>query len=239
MIKKIENKNMGKSNLGWLKSSFHFSFAEYYNPSNMGFGKLRVINDDLIAPQTGFPSHPHRDMEIFTYVIDGKLTHKDSMGNERSLERGEVQYMSAGTGVVHSEYNNHDEMLRLLQIWIYPDKRNYDPNYGDVKFKFEDRHNKWLHMVSSCESDAPIKIHQDVNINALYLDEGKVSDFKISPNRQAYLVQIEGTSKISGIDSNETVNLGHGDALEIIGESISLDATSNSHFLILEMKKEF
>lgn len=239
MIKKIENKNMGKSNLGWLKSSFHFSFAEYYNPSNMGFGKLRVINDDLIAPQTGFPSHPHKDMEIFTYVIDGKLTHKDSMGNERSLERGEVQYMSAGTGVVHSEYNNHDEMLRLLQIWIYPDKRNYQPNYGDVKFKFTDRHNKWLHMVSSCESDAPIKIHQDVNINALYLDKGKSLDFNINPNRQAYLVQIEGTSKIFGIASNETINLNHADALEIIGESILLNANSDSHFLILEMKKEF
>ena len=122
MIRKIDNKNMGKSNLGWLQSSFHFSFAEYYNPLNINFGSLRVINDDLIQPQSGFPTHPHRDMEIVTYLVSGKLTHKDSMGNERTLERGEVQYMSAGTGVYHSEFNmEENEDLRLFQIWVFPD----------------------------------------------------------------------------------------------------------------------
>lgn len=238
MINKIDNKKMGKSNLGWLNSSFHFSFAEYYNPSNINFGKLRVINDDLIESGTGFPTHPHKDMEIVTYIVDGKLTHKDSMGNERTLERGEVQYMSAGSGITHSEYNNHDDRLRLLQIWIYPDKRDYTPNYGDFKFKFNERKNNWLHMVSSDIGTAPVKIHQDVNIYSLDLDKENIIDFEVSSTRQAYLVQIEGKSKITSQLTNDTVELNHGDALEIIGEDIKINATYNSHFIILEMRKE-
>lgn len=232
MLKKIENKNMGKSNLGWLKSLFHFSFSEYYNPLNINFGKLRVINDDLIEPKTGFPMHPHNDMEIVTYVINGKLTHKDSMGNAHELSRGEVQYMSAGTGVYHSEYNLGDEELRLLQIWIFPDKKDYEPNYGENKFNWSDRENKWLHMVSSTQGNAPIKIHQDVNIYSIYLDKGNEEGLKIGENRQAYLVQIEGNSIINNVELNEK------DALEIIEENIQIEAKESSHFLVIEMKKE-
>lgn len=232
MIKKIYNKNMGKSNLGWLESSFHFSFAEYYNPLNINFGSLRVLNDDIIHPQSGFPTHPHRDMEIVTYLVSGKLTHKDSMGNERTLERGEVQYMSAGTGVYHSEYNIEEkDDLRLLQIWIYPDAKNYQPNYGDMKFNWDDRVNNWLHMVSSTEGDAPIKIHQDMNIYSLYLEEGKTATFDVAKNRQAYLVQIEGDSIINSVELNER------DAMEIVEENLTINAKSNSHFLVLEMRK--
>ena len=231
MLKKIDNKNMGKSNLGWLKSSFHFSFSEYYNPSNINFGKLRVINDDLIQGKTGFPMHPHNDMEIVSYVIDGKITHKDSMGNASELSRGEVQYMSAGTGVYHSEYNLSDETLRLLQIWIYPDKEDYKPNYGENKFNWNDRENKWLHMVSSIEGSAPVKIHQDVNIYAIYLDRNNQESLNVEKDRQAYLVQIEGSSIINGIDLNEK------DALEIVEENIQIKAIENSHFLVIEMKK--
>jgi redox-sensitive bicupin YhaK (pirin superfamily) len=232
MLKKIDNKNMGKSDLGWLKSSFHFSFSEYYNPLNINFGKLRVINDDLIEPKIGFPMHPHNDMEIVTYVIDGKLTHKDSMGNAHELARGEVQYMSAGTGVYHSEYNLGNEELRLLQIWIFPDKKDYKPNYGENKFIWSKRENKWLHMVSSTEGNAPIKIHQDVNIYSIYLDKGNEEELKIGENRQAYLVQIEGNSIINNIELNEK------DALEIIEENIRIKAKESSHFLVLEMKKD-
>lgn len=232
MLKKIYNKNMGKSNLGWLNSSFHFSFSEYYNPSNINFGKLRVINDDLIQAKTGFPMHPHNDMEIISYVIDGKITHKDSMGNIGELSRGEVQYMSAGTGVYHSEYNLGDEDLRLLQIWIYPDKKDYMPNYGEKKFNWSDRENKWLHMVSSIEGNAPVKIHQDVNIYAIYLEKNNEESLNVEQNRQAYLVQIEGSSIINGIELNEK------DALEIVEENIKIKAKENSHFLVLEMKKE-
>lgn len=231
MLKKIDNKNMGKSNLGWLNSSFHFSFSEYYNPSNINFGKLRVINDDLIQAKRGFSMHPHNDMEIVTYVIDGKLTHKDSMGNASELSRGEVQYMSAGTGVYHSEYNLGDENLRLLQIWIFPDKDDYKPNYGDNKFNWSDRENKWLHMVSNNEGDAPIKIHQDVNIYSIFLDKNNEESLDVDKNRQAYLVQIEGSSIINGIELNEK------DALEIVEENIKIKAKENSHFLVLEMKK--
>ena len=231
MLKKIDNKNMGKSNLGWLKSSFHFSFSEYYNPSNINFGKLRVINDDLIQGKTGFPMHPHNDMEIVSYVIDGKITHKDSMGNVGELSRGEVQYMSAGTGVYHSEYNLGDETLRLLQIWIYPDKKDYKPNYGENKFNWSDRENKWLHMVSSFEGNAPVKIHQDVNIYAIYLDKNNEESLNVEKDRQAYLVQIEGSSIINGIELNQK------DALEIAEENIQIKAKENSHFLVIEMNK--
>jgi len=113
MLRKVEMKNMGKSDLGWLKSVFHFSFAEYYNPSNVNFGVLRVINDDIVKQGEGFDIHPHRDMEIISYVVQGELTHGDSMGNNRTLTRGQVQYMSAGTGVLHSEHNFGDEGLRF------------------------------------------------------------------------------------------------------------------------------
>ena len=171
MIKKIDHKTMGRSNLGWLQSLFHFSFADYYNPNNINFGTLRVVNDDLIKSGTGFPTHPHRDMEIISYVIDGELTHGDSMGNKRTLSRGQVQYLSAGTGITHSEYNYSDVTARFLQIWILPDQRGYRPNYGDYKFNWDDRKNKWLHIVSGQTGNAPVKINQDVNFHVLELDK--------------------------------------------------------------------
>ena len=174
MIRRLPVEKMGESNLGWLKSKFHFSFAEYFNENNINFGVLRVINDDLISADTGFDTHPHRDMEIITYVIHGYLTHKDSMGNESTLSRGQVQYMSAGTGVKHSEYNNHSEELRLLQMWVLPSK----------------------------SGDAPIKINQDMNFYALELDDGKEENFEIKHGRQAYVVQIEGKSSINDLILN-------------------------------------
>lgn len=232
MLRKIDNTKMGSSDLGWLKSKFHFSFAEYYNPSNINFGVLRVINDDLVKPGTGFDTHPHRDMEIISYIVDGKLTHGDSMGNKRTLSRGHVQYMSAGTGVFHSEHNFGEETLRFLQIWIYPDKNGYEPNYGDYKFEWNDRKNKWLNIVSSKEGNAPIKVNQDVNIFVLELDKDKEIEFKVEEGRQAYLVQIEGTSDINKIILNMR------DGLEIIEEDIKIKAIETSHILIIEMKKQ-
>ena len=203
MLRKIENEKMGSSNLGWLKSKFHFSFAEYYNPNNMGFGLLRVINDDLVNPHTGFDTHPHRDMEIISYVVDGELTHGDSMGNKSTLKRGDVQYMSAGTGVYHSEHNLGEKIARFLQIWILPDKNGHKPNYGEYRFEWNARKNKWLHMVSSNEGHAIVKVNQDVNIFALELEENNEIDYSVEVGRQAYLVQIEGKSKINGITLNE------------------------------------
>lgn len=231
MLKKIDSNNMGAADHGWLKSKFHFSFAEYYNPNNIQFGALRVINDDLVQPGTGFDTHPHRDMEIISYVVKGKLTHKDSMGNEETLSRGHVQYMSAGTGVFHSEFNLGDETLRFLQIWILPDRAGHKPNYGDVRFNWEDRKNKWLHMVSSTTGDAPVKIHQDANIYSLELDEEKSIDFPVNEGRQAYLVQIEGSASVNDVELNER------DGLEIVEENITIQAKENAHILLIELKK--
>lgn len=231
-MKKIASENMGRSNLGWLRSIFHFSFAEYYNPENINFGKLRVINDDLIAPGTGFGTHPHKDMEIISYVVEGELTHGDSMGNKNEITRGQVQYMSAGTGVLHSEQNFGDKTARLLQIWVIPDRSGYEPNYGDYRFDWDDRKNKWLHMVSNKEGQAPIKINQDANFYALELDKDQEIDFPVQEGRQAYLVQIEGSSEINGI------SLDIRDAMEIVEEDITIKATEKSHILLIELEKQ-
>lgn len=232
MLRKLDHRNMGKSNLGWLKSIFHFSFAEYFNIDNMNFGVLRVINDDLIEGNTGFDLHPHKDMEIVSYVVDGELTHGDTMGNRNTISRGHVQYMSAGTGVYHSEHNLGDSTARLLQIWIIPDKKGYKPAYGDYRFNWDDRKNKWLNIVSSKDGDAAIKINQDANFYVVELDEGKEIDFQVGSNRQAYLVQIEGNSTINNLELNER------DALEIVEEDILIKADKKSHVLVIEMKKQ-
>lgn len=231
MLKKIDNKKMGRSDLGWLNSIFHFSFAEYYNPDNMNFGVLRVVNDDLIQSNTGFDTHPHKDMEIISYVIDGALTHGDSMGNKNTITRGHVQYMSAGTGVYHSEHNYSDTLARFLQIWIIPDKKGHTPNYGDYKFDWDERRNQWLQIVSGQDGSAKIKIHQDANIFVLELDTDNEIKFPVGNGRQAYLIQIEGRSVVNDIP------LDMRDSVEIREEEITLKASEKSHFILIEMKK--
>ena len=229
MIRKIDHTKMGTSNLGWLRSRFHFSFAEYYNPRNIQFGALRVINDDLIDAGTGFDTHPHRDMEIISYVVDGELTHGDSMGNTSTITRGHMQYMSAGTGVYHSEFNRGTETARLLQIWIFPDEKGHHPNYGEYRFDWDLRVNQWMHAVSSKSGRGPIKINQDVYIAALSLDEERKIDYPVLLGRQAYLILIEGKATINN------VALTAGDALESVEEDIHIFADTQSHFLIIEM----
>ena len=235
MIKYIDSNKMGRGKLNWLDSHFHFSFADYYNPDNIRFGVLRVLNDDIIQPGKGFDTHPHRDMEIISYVIHGRLSHKDSMGNQRAIGRGEVQYMSAGTGVAHSEYNHENEEVRLTQIWILPDKKGYKPNYGDYSFAWSDRVDKWLPIASSyenTENSAPVKIHADINMYATALSEGKQIDFQVKHNRQAYLVLLEGEVTVNNIAMNMR------DALEIVNEDITITASTESHLLIIEMAFE-
>lgn len=232
MLRYIDSKQMGRSRLRWLDSHFHFSFAEYFNPDNIQFGVLRVINDDLVQPDTGFDKHPHDNMEIISYVVDGELTHGDSMQNRQTLTRGQVQYMSAGTGVMHSEHNFGDKVLRFLQIWIFPDKRDYPPAYGDYRFKWEDRLNRWMPVASGDgKPEFPIGIHADVHMYATELEKGKNLPFAVAEDRQAYLVLIEGKAKIGDIEMKER------DALEIIGEDIDIQAAENAHMLIIEMKK--
>lgn len=231
VLRKLDSSKMGSSDLGWLRSKFHFSFAEYYNPNNMGFGVLRVINDDLVNPHTGFDTHPHRDMEIISYVVDGELTHGDSMGNKSKLTRGHVQYMSAGTGVYHSEHNLGEDRARFLQIWILPDKKGHTPNYGEYRFDWNERKNKWLHIVSGKQGGATIKVNQDVNIFVLELEANSEIDFQVQSGRQAYLVQIEGKANINGIILEQR------DALEIVEENIIIKPEALSHYIVIEMKK--
>lgn len=233
MLKKLPKENMGTSNLGWLESRFHFSFADYRNPNNMNFGVLRVLNDDIVHANSGFDTHPHANMEIISYVVKGEITHKDSMGNSETLKKGEVQYLSAGDGIYHSEHNVHKtEDLRLLQIWIVPPKAGLPRLYGSKRYEEKDRKNKFLNIVSSQDGNADIKIYQDVNIYVSELETNKTLDFKIEKNRQVYFVQIEGSSSVNEITLND------GDAMEILDiEKIKIKALENSHFLFIEMAK--
>lgn len=233
MLKKLPKENMGTSNLGWLESRFHFSFAEYRNPNNINFGVLRVLNDDIVHPESGFDTHPHSNMEIISYIVNGEITHKDSMGNSETLKRGEVQYLSAGDGIYHSEHNVHkSDDLRLLQIWIIPPKPGLPRLYGSKRFEEIDRKNTLLNIVSSQEGSADIKIYQDVNIYISELEIYKSLEFKIKENRQVYFVQIGGSSSINGLI------LENGDAMEIVDEKkIEIKALENSHFLFIEMAK--
>lgn len=230
MIKKLPKESMGKSNLGWLESHFHFSFAEYRNPENIHFGVLRVLNDDIVHAKSGFDTHPHANMEIISYIVNGEITHKDSMGNSETLKRGEVQYLSAGEGIYHSERNEANEDLRLLQIWILPPEKGLPRLYGSHKYKVEERDNKFLNIVSSQNGTSPIKIYQDVNIYVSELD--KPLEFEINENRQIYFVQIEGKANINGIVLED------GDAMELVDENkLTINPISKSHILFIEMKK--
>ena len=231
MLRKIEKEQMFVSNLGWLESRFHFSFAEYRDIHNMNFGVLRVLNADIVHPKSGFDMHPHRDMEIISYIVKGEITHKDSMGNEKTLRRGEVQYLSAGSGIYHSEYNNHpSEDLRLLQIWIMPPQKNLVPIYGDQSYSFEQRHNRLLKIVSSKNGDAQIQINQDVNIYVCELDALKNIEFTLEQNRQIYYVQIEGEAQVNGLHVRD------GDAIKIEDEKqIEVVAQTNTNILFIEM----
>lgn len=235
----------------WLESRFHFAFADWYNgPQN--FGVLRVLNDDLVTPDDGFGPHPHRDMEIISYIVSGQLAHehRDSNGRgaKESLGRGSIQYMSAGTGVRHSEMNpsNH-ETVRFLQLWIVPDKRGHTPNYGSKKFSPGMRLNQALRVVSgqvgvdnfAPTGDDSIAIHQDANIYVGELDGAASVPFPLGVNRQAYFVCIEGGIQISASDAKDKVSLSERDAVEIQGPlSLSLTpTTSKAHWLMVEMAK--
>lgn len=223
---------MGHSNLHWLDSYHHFSFSDYYNSSNIRFGILRVVNDDMVGSGTGFDTHSHENMEIISYVVDGELTHADSMGNRHTLTRGQVQYMSAGTGVQHSEHNFGHEVLRFLQIWIYPDKKGYAPQYGDLPLNWEARVGKWLPIASGDgDPQFPIQIHADVHLYATQILRGDSLTFSVKEGRQAYLVAIEGL-----VDSNGHC-LEERDAMEITEEELTIKADETSHLLLIEMAK--
>jgi len=234
-----EMENPEWTNKNWLKSRFHFSFAEYNNPKNTNFGVLRVLNDDLVQPDRGFGEHPHRDVEICTYVVEGKLTHTDSMGTSETLSRGAVQFMTAGTGVRHSEHNlDKNNPLRFIQVWITTRNRGLQPCYGSTVGDYDSRHNTWHHLVSDRQStdDTPIKINQNANIFVSEIDFGEVVEFEIIEGRQVYTLCMEGAIIISGAHGAETLE--RHEAAEVFGPNcltFSPQNEMNAHILLIEM----
>jgi redox-sensitive bicupin YhaK (pirin superfamily) len=231
MIKHIPYDSLYHSDKGWLQSRFHFSFAEYHNAKNTRFGVLRVMNDDRIAPHSGFEMHPHSDMEIVSYVVEGGLTHQDNLHNKETLHRGDMQYMSAGTGVTHSEVNEGGVDVRLLQLWIYPETKGLRPDYGSRTYDSAQRYNHWLHLAGPKTSGADATINQDANIYVSEFDAGQTMEFPLAEERQAYLKLIEGSIELGAL------RMHRGDAAEVYGEPLVITALEAAHVLLVEMKR--
>lgn len=196
----------------------------------MHYGALRVMNDDIIQAHQGFDTHPHQDMEIISYIIRGELTHTDSMGNKESLGRGAMQYLSAGTGITHSEYNEGDAEVHLIQTWILPQAKGLEPQYGSKTFAPEERHNKWLHLIAPQGTPDVINIYQDANMYVSELDRESNLTFELGENRQLYVKVMEGEANINGVVFKE------GDAAEVEGEDLHLKALCDVHVLLIEME---
>ncbi len=189
----------GHANLGWLESHHTFSFADYYDPNHMGFAHLRVINDDVIGPGYGFGKHPHRDMEIITYVLKGALEHRDSMGNGSVMRRGDVQRMSAGTGIYHSEFNHSlEEPVHLLQIWLRPDRKGHVPGYEQKHFSDTEKRGRLRLIASNNGRDDSVSVHQDVRVYAALLDGDEMVSHPIHAGRVAWLHVARGTVVVNG-----------------------------------------
>ncbi len=227
MITHYPHQQLGHANHGWLDTRHHFSFANYYNPKRMGFGALRVINDDLIKAGAGFDTHPHQDMEIITYVRSGAITHRDSRGNEGRTKAGDVQVMSAGTGIFHSEYNLESEDTTLFQIWIEPKEKGIQPDWDAHQFPDAPSSDQLTLLVSG-DGNAPLYIHQDATIHAGHLTSGTALEHPI--RHQAYLLVSKGSIEVEGVSMNE------GDGAEITNQSnIQLQALEDSDVLIIDV----
>jgi quercetin 2,3-dioxygenase len=231
MITIHKSNDRGHANHGWLDSRFSFSFAEYYDPEHVQFRTLRVMNDDRIAGGGGFPTHPHRDMEIVTYVLDGALAHKDSMGNGSVIRPGDVQYMSAGTGVAHSEFNaSEKEPVHLYQIWMFPDKKNYEPTYDQKHFTEADKRGKLRLVVSPDGHDGSVKIRQDNELYATVLGAGESVKHQLKPERHAYVQVARGSVKLNGKE------LETGDGAAISEEkSLQLTGVKDAEVLLFDL----
>ena len=220
----------GHANHGWLDSYHTFSFADYYDPKWMGYRSLRVINDDLVMPGMGFSTHPHRDMEIISYVLSGAIEHKDSMGNGRVIRAGEFQYMAAGSGVQHSEFNpSKTEPLRLLQIWIQPDAKGVKPRYAEKNYSAAPT-GQFNLVASKSGRDGSIAIHQDANLSFAKLGAGQKVNYTLAPERHAWIHVAEGEVELNG------VNLSGGDAVGVSAESVlNISATKASQVLLFDL----
>lgn len=223
----------GHANHGWLKTWHTFSFAGYYNPDRMHFGALRVLNDDIIQAGMGFGTHPHDNMEIITIVLDGELEHRDSMGNGSVIRPGEVQVMSAGTGIQHSEFNHSEENeASLLQIWVFPDKKNVQPRYGQAKFHEDEMNGKWRTVVSPDGVDNSLWIHQQAWFSLGDFAEASTVGYQLKKaDNVVYLFVISGELEVGP----ETLNKRDGLCIEQIDAEIQLKIKKNSKILVMEI----
>ncbi|MFM5932375.1 MAG: pirin family protein [Novosphingobium sp.] len=224
--------SLGAANHGWLDARHHFSFASYLDRNRMGWGAIRVWNDDTIAAQTGFDPHPHNDMEIITFVRSGAISHKDSMGNEGRTAAGDVQVMSAGSGVVHAEFNLENEPTTLFQIWILPDGRGGEPHWGQREFPRGERSGKWVTLASGTpEADDALPIRADAKVMAATLPAGSVIEQPVDPARHQYLVAPVGRLRINGKEAHPR------DGIAVTGESsLRIEALDDLEIVMVDAR---
>jgi len=223
----------GHANHGWLDTHYTFSFSDYFDPRHMGFRDLRVINEDWISAGKGFGKHPHRDMEILTYIIEGELSHRDSMGSGATLKQNDVQRMSAGTGVMHSEANHSDKPVHLLQIWILPEAEGLKPSYEDRTFPAAEKRNQLRLIASHDGRDGSATINQDTSVYASLLDTGKELELELKPGRHAWIQLVRGELDVNG------AKLAKGDGAAVGGESKlrlkSASGNGEAEFLLFDL----
>lgn len=222
---------LGFANYEWLNTKYHFSFAEYYDPNRMNFGQLRVWNDDTIEAQSGFPTHPHDNMEIITYVYQGAITHTDSLGNKGYTKAGDVQVMSAGSGITHSEYNLENQATRLFQIWIVPEKQNLPPSWGTKPFPKVNRDGKFEILASGfSEDEQSLRIQAKARLAAVTLTVGQNVTYPLSPLRKAYLVAAKGQYMLNGLTINAH------DGVAVIEETqLTITAVEDCEIILVEV----
>ena len=230
IIHKAETR--GKADFGWLNSHHTFSFGHYYDPSRVHFGALRVLNDDIVSQGMGFGTHPHDNMEIISIPLEGDLEHQDSMGNKTVIRHGDVQVMSAGTGIQHSEYNkNKDQQVKFLQIWVFPKVRNVTPRYDQITLDVNDRVNKFQQILSPNADDAGVWIHQDAWFHLGKFDEGKTSTYTIKKEGNGvYAFILSGDVSING----EKLSTRDGMGIEGVKE-LTVEANTNAEILLMEV----
>lgn len=221
----------GKANYGWLDTRYSFSFSRYYDPEKMGFGLLRVLNDDIVLPATGFGTHPHDNMEIITIILDGQLEHKDSMENGSVISKDEVQVMSAGSGVTHSEFNpSKTDKVSLLQIWIFPKEENIKPRYDQKSYPKEERKNKLVTVVSGFNENGSLYIHQNAEIKLGYFNRAESIRYKVRKGNGVYLFVIDGHIKIGDEELFRRDAIGIYDTDEFV-----IEVSENTEFVLLEV----
>jgi redox-sensitive bicupin YhaK (pirin superfamily) len=231
MIEIIPFDSLGHANHGWLDARHHFSFAHYYDPARMGFGPLRVWNDDTIAPRTGFDPHPHRDMEIITYIHQGAITHRDSLGNEGRTAAGDVQVMSAGTGIVHAEYNLESEPTRLFQIWVEPRRRGLTPRWANAAFPRGDRAGRLIALASGQDAvTGTLPIDQDATLYAAALAAGDRVTHALGAERRAYLVPATGRIRINDHEAGARDG-----ATAVAVDALEIEALEDSDLLLFDL----